>query len=135
MVTLHIICIIITGLGVLYADEQALFWMIGKKNTLPQGHIDVLHIWVSIGLSAVIATGGLLFLKRQYLLHDTTFLTKMVFVAALVINGFFIDKLSTTVTNRPFRELSSRERFPLLVSGAVSFCGWAGAGLCGLLLG
>lgn len=135
MTTIHLTLVIITGLAVLLSDEQAFLWMLGKKDVLAPRFVDVMHIVVSIGLSGIIATGGIMFLSRStYLLHEPVFLTKMVFVGALIINGFFIDRLSITATQKPFRTLSSSERFPLLLSGAVSFSGWMGAGICGLLL-
>jgi len=135
MITLHLSLVILTGLCVLYSDEQAFAWVLGKKNVLSPRLVDILHVVVSIGLSGIIATGGILFLSRSFLLHDPVFLTKMVFVGALIVNGFFIDRLSVTATERPFAQLSKKERMPLLISGAVSVLGWAGAGLCGLLLG
>lgn len=135
MTLIHLTLVILTGLIVIYSDEQAFMWVLGKKHTLNARTIDILHIVVSIGLAGIIATGGLMAIRSlSYFLSDPLFLTKMFFVGALIINGFFIDKLSTTATERPFRELSNRERLPLLVSGAVSVTGWVGAGICGLIL-
>ena len=135
MVALHLACIFVTGLAVLYSDEQALMWVLGKQRTIAPRLVDTLHIIVSIGLATIIATGGLMFLGgASYYLHEPIFITKMVFVGALIINGFLIDRLSVTATEKPFSELSHVQRAPLLISGAVSLTGWVGAGLCGLLL-
>lgn len=135
MLIFHIIALILTSLAVLYTDEKALQWVRGKKETLPVTFIHRAHILVSIGLASIIATGGLMFLSRvDSLLHTQVFLVKMVFVGTLVINGFFINRLAVTATERPFASLSSREKFPLFISGAVSVIAWVGAIICGLLL-
>ncbi len=132
----HILFVIATGVTVLYSDEQALAWFLGKKALLHPKLVQTLHIIVTFGLAGVIITGGMLFLRSSdYYLHDTAFLIKMAFVAALVVNGYFIDTLSAIPTGRTFSSLSHRERLPLYVSGAISFAGWGGALLCGLVLG
>lgn len=135
MILLHIIAIICTGLTVLYTDEKALGWVLGKTQTLSRSFVDRTHVIVSVGLATIIATGGLLFLPRMhYLLNSSVFLVKMCFVGALIVNGFFIDRLAVTATERPFASLSAKEKLPLLISGTVSVVGWIGAALCGLLL-
>lgn len=135
MTFLHVVAIICAGVTVLYTDKLALSWLRGKKQVLDTAVIDRAHIAVSIGLAVIIATGGLLFLPRaEFLLTSPLFAIKMCFVLALIINGFFIDKLATTATERPFSSLSRREKLPLFISGAVSITGWVGAIICGLLL-
>ncbi|MBP7741284.1 MAG: hypothetical protein KA104_01160 [Candidatus Pacebacteria bacterium] len=136
MIILHILAISVTGLTVLYSDEQGLMWMLGKKELLDAKRIELLHTIVSIGLALVILTGGLMALRGlTYYLQNPVFLIKMGFVFVLIVNGLFIGKIASLATTRSFASLTSRERLPLLVSGAASVMGWAGALLAGLLLG
>lgn len=135
MTFLHVVAIIVTGLCVLYSDEQGLMWMLGKKEVLNAKRIAVLHAVVSIGLALVILTGGLKALTAlSYYLSNPLFMVKMGFVVVLIVNGFFIEKLSSLATTRPFAALSKKEQFPLFVSGAASVLGWGGALLLGLLI-
>jgi hypothetical protein len=136
MVLLHILAIFVTGITVMYADEQGLMWMLGKKVTLSERKVEILHALVSVGLALVILTGGLLALRTlEYYLSDTRFLLKMGFVGALVINGFFVGSFSRMATRSSFASLSLRERLPLLISGAISVAGWGGALIAGFMLG
>lgn len=136
MILLHIIAILVTGLAVLYSDEQGIMWMLGKKDLLETKRVEILHVIVSVGLSLVILTGGLMTLRGlEYYIQNPIFLIKMGFVFVLIVNGLFIGKLASLATTRTFASLTSRERLPLLVSGAASVMGWAGALLAGLLLG
>ena len=135
MTFLHVVAIFVTGLCVLYSDEQGLMWMLGKKETLNAKRIEVLHAVVSIGLALVILTGGLKALTAlSYYLSNPLFIVKMGFVLVLIVNGFFIGKLSALATTRTFASLSPKERLPLLVSGAASVLGWGGALILGFLL-
>lgn len=135
MTTIHLVFVIATGLAVLYSDEQALLWVTGRREALSVPRIQALHAGVSVGLGAIIATGGLLFIRAApYYLSEPLFITKLAFVGALIGNGLFIERLSAAVTAHPFRALPRRTRLALLASGAISVTGWAGAALCGLLL-
>jgi hypothetical protein len=132
---LHIISVIGTGMAVFYADEQAFMWIVGKKQRLSARMVRVMHVIVGLGLAALILTGGLLFVDRSaYLLKNPTFLVKMIFVTALIINTFFVERLSHVATVHAFKDLTHQQRFPLFISGAVSLLSWIGAGICGLLI-
>lgn len=136
MILIHIAAICITGLVVLYSDEQGLRWMLGKKEVLDAKRIAFLHSLVSIGLPLIILTGGLMVMPAlDYYLRNPIFLMKMGFVGVLIVNGFFIGKLSTLATTRSFASLTPTERLPLYISGAASVLGWGGAIIGGLLLG
>lgn len=134
MKTLHVLFIILTLLVVAYADEQALRYLFGKKQ-LNTHSLRVVHYLVAIGLALTIITGGFLYLRApSFYLSDTTFIVKMVAVAALIINSAFLDRFSTDAEQRPWTALTPGEKRLLLTSGAVSVLGWATAGICGLLL-
>ena len=135
LLPLHIICIIGTLLLVAYTDEQALLWVLGKKQRLDERKIMFLHHAIAIGLALLLVTGGLLYARAatRYL-ADPTFIIKMVAVAALIINTYFIGKFSPLAITHSFKELTPQQRLPLFISGAVSGIGWVTALVCGLLL-
>lgn len=136
MILLHILVLVLTGLAVLYADEQGFMWILGKRTTLDTHRVEILHVIVSVGIALVILTGGLLALRGlEYYLASSVFMVKMFFVAVLVVNGFFIGSISQVATKRSFASLSAKERLPLMFSGSASVLGWLGALVCGLLLG
>ena len=136
MILIHIFAICITGLVVLYSDEQGLRWMLGKVEVLNARRIAFLHGVVSIGLPLVILTGGLMAVPAlDYYLQNPVFIVKMGFVGVLIVNGLYIGKVASLASTRSFASLTSHERFPLFISGTFSVLGWAGAILGGLLLG
>jgi hypothetical protein len=133
---LHVIFVIATLLAVAYSDEQALMWMLGKKQTLSPSLVATLHTLVSWGLGLLILTGGLLYFRApQAYLSDPTFIVKMVAIAALIINTYVIERLAPIATSGPYSAISRSERTKLFISGAVSVLGWATALFCGFLLG
>ncbi len=135
LTTLHLGIVIVTGLLVLYSDEQALAWVLGKKAQLDGKRIAFLHTIISVGLGALLITGGLLYLRAvPAYLSDTTFIVKLVAIAALILNTYVIERFSHVAISRPFAAVSHRERIPLFISGGISVAGWATAIVCGLLL-
>ncbi len=132
---LHVLFVLATGAVVLYSDEQGFLWIRGKKETIPHEKLKKLHNLVSLGLVCIILSGALLFSREpSYYLAQTDFIVKMVFVLALIVNGFLIGKFTEVAATRSWASLFTRERLPLLISGAVSGLSWGGALLCGLLL-
>jgi len=131
----HVLFVIATAGVVLYADEQGLMWVRGKSALLSQRRLAWLHLLTGLGLAGLIATGGVLFLGHSSpFLQNPFFYTKLVFVVALIVNGFLIERLARVATLRTWASLSSRERLPLIISGGISLVSWIGAGVCGLLL-
>jgi hypothetical protein len=135
LVTIHLTIAILTGLIVLYSDEQAFMWVLGKKTMLERGRISFLHRAVTTGLTLLIITGGLLYADAApAYLSVTLFTTKLVVIFALIVNTYAIHRFSEVALMRSFASLSHRERIPLFITGAVSFAGWATAIICGLLI-
>lgn len=135
MILVHVLAIILTGLLVLFADEQGLVWMLGKKERLSPRRIHLLHVLVSVGLAGIITTGVLMVLPwPEYYLTQMTFQIKMGFVGVLIVNAFFIGHLSHVATTRTFKNVPLTQRALILTSGTVSALGWLGAIVCGLLL-
>jgi hypothetical protein len=132
---LHIIFIVITIAMVLYTDEQALSWVLGRKQYLDAKRVALLHRAIALGLAALLVTGGLMYAQAApAYLSNPTFIVKMVAIAALILNTYAISRFAPVATVRTFKELSSAQRMPLLVSGVVSFVGWAATVLAGLFL-
>ena len=134
MVTVHVLLIIVTGLAVVYADGQGFEWFRGMQKTLSKKKLDILHAVVSLGLSGIILTGGFMFIDRPGLLEDSTFLTKMVFVAVLTVNGLLIGSLASIASTKEFKDVALAKKRLLLLSGSISLICWIGAVTCGLLL-
>jgi len=125
---LHLTVLTFVAVTILRADHMGFEWIIGKRETLDEQTVRKLHRSTWIGLSGMIATGFLMFWPmREYLLGRPQFYTKMFFVLALIGNGFVIGRLQKVALTRPFTELTTREKAPLMISGAVSTLGWLGA--------
>lgn len=135
MPTIHLVIASLTGLTVLYADEQALLWATGRRERFNADTARFLHRVITGGLVLLLITGGLMYIQspRAYL-SLATFDIKMAAVLALILNTYAISRFSEVGVARSFASLSTRERLPLYISGAVSFLGWATAFLCGLLI-
>lgn len=130
--TLHIISIILLVPVILYTDHLGLSWVRGHRETLSLCRLKFLHRTVSIGLLLMLVSGGIMFMGlKEFLLITPAFYAKMTFVGILIINSFFIGKLMCIATERPFRDLSKRERGGLFISGAVSGIAW----VCTIALG
>lgn len=135
LTTVHLGVVFATIFAVLYSDEQAFLWLLGKKERLSAETVRFLHAVVSMGLGLLIITGGLLYMRApEAYLSNPTFLVKMAAVAALIINTYVIERLSPLAISRSYASLSDTERRTLFVSGAVSVAGWSTAILCGYLL-
>ncbi len=133
---IHLVIVIVTILIVLYADEQGLMWMLGKKKVLSAPLLHFLHRAVAVGLGALIISGGFLYTRAPLAyLANITFEVKLVAIVALILNTYAISRFTPIATIRAFGELTQKEKLPLLVSGAVSFAGWFVAAVSGLLLG
>lgn len=128
MIYIHILILLATLAVILQADSLGFAWVRGKVSTLDAALVARLHRYVWFGLAGMIITGATLFLGDvQELQAKPTFWAKMAFVATLIINSFVINRLMTVATKKPYASLSSRERLPLLLSGAVSTIAWLGA--------
>jgi len=113
---------------ILFADHEGFSWVRGKKETLNEKVMTVLHRLVWAGLIAMIATGAIMFWPlKDYLLYTPAFYAKMFFVFVLVVNSFFINRFMRVALERPYVSLTQEERRPLFISGAVSTISWVGA--------
>lgn len=135
MDTVHLVIAIGTGLLVLYADEQAFLWVLGKRALMDEKRVRVLHHAVTSGLALLLLTGGYMYAQAApAYLSIPTFVVKMATVLALILNTYAIGRFSSVALTRPFASLSHAERLPLFITGAISFLGWVTAFVCGLLI-
>ncbi len=135
MSEIHELILFMTLAVVVFADLQGLRWVLGWVSTLSSGIVRVLHFIVYVGLGGMVVTGLIMFSRdSEYLLSNPIFLTKMVFVAALIANSFLIGAHIKVASEKPFASLSSGEKTKLVVSGIVSGVCWVGAMLLGFSL-
>jgi hypothetical protein len=121
---------------ILFADHEGLEWLRGKKETLNPKVIGAVHNLVWAGLIVMILSGLMLaWPLREALVVNVAFYAKVLFVLLLVVNSFFIGKFMHLATEKPFASLTSNERLPLILSGALSGIGWFGAFVSALLMG
>jgi hypothetical protein len=132
---IHIASLCLAGIGIFFADKAAFAWLMGKRETVEHKAVLVAHWIVTTGLVCLILTGLYMFWPlRDYLVGQPLFWLKMLFVAALVINSFFIEHLMDAAVRQSFKSLSWRQKLPLVVSGGVSTLSWLGAGIVALIL-
>lgn len=133
MEEIHLGILLVTVVGILWADHLGFQYFRGQRTTLPALLVTRLHYAVSLGLLGMLVTGTAMAYDRfGYLSSQPVFWLKMFFVAVLVGNALFITRLMQKAFTTPFLELSARERTVLLVSGAASAAGWIGAATIGL---
>lgn len=135
VIYIHLSTLAATAVAILIADKAALSWVRGKRETLSEKRMRLLHYLVGAGLALMILSGAfLLWPLRAFLVTDLAFWTKMAFVLVLVMNSFFIGSLMTLAHRRSFASLAPRERRLVLLSGGVSAIGWAGAFIAALFM-
>lgn len=127
--SLHLLSLAFTVVGIALSDKQAFAWLGGKAQTLDPALLKKYHRWVGLGLALMIATGLMLFYpQREKLLNNNPFfLAKMLAVALLVINVFVIGRFMKVATLKPYASLSAKEKIPLFLSGAISVGCWFSA--------
>ncbi len=135
LLQIHITAVFTTLTLVVAADSHGLLWILGKMQTLPEKRMRFFHYATWIGLVVIISAGASMFITYpEYLLSLTAFKFKMLFVAFLLVNAFFIGKHLHIATSQPFASLPFKEKRILLISGLVSTAGWIGAYTCAQFL-
>jgi hypothetical protein len=134
MFAVHIFAVLFSLCVVFLADKDALAWVMGWKQTLGTKRVAIYHWLTWAGLLSVIGSGAYLALPQlSYLLTQPLFIMKILFVAILFINAILIGRFAKIATERAFSALTWEETMPLFVSGAISFFGWSGAAVLGLI--
>jgi len=132
---LHLLSLAFVVVTIFLADREAFAWIRGRKITLDAVRVGKLHRRMWLGLLFMIATGLLMAWENfGALFAFPLFRLKMFFVAALIINGLFIGKLMYVTAVRSYSSLSTQEKIPLFLAGAISAISWLGAAGSALLL-
>ena len=131
---LHLLALAVSAVFILAADHAGWQYFRGTKATLPLTRITFYHRAVWVGLLGMILTGALLLVEDPDVLEEGAFYVKLLMVAALVVNGVLIGKLSHVAATTPFANLDQHTRAKLLLSGVVSASCWLGAALIGFLV-
>lgn len=125
ILTLHLVLLIITAPAILYADHMGFQYMTGRILTVNAKKVAWVHWTVSLGLLLLVITGILVTIPLwAIMLKNPLFYAKLALVVTLTINGFFINTLMKKATTTAYVNLSDSEKKFLIVSGAVSACGW-----------
>lgn len=125
---LHLLSLLYVAWNIVHADHMGFLWIRGKVLKLDEKKVYKYHKGSWIGLSLMITTGLLLFWSmREFLLTRPQFYVKMAFVITLIVNGLVIGSLQKTATTKTFNSLTTQEKIPLFVRGAVSTLAWLGA--------
>jgi hypothetical protein len=131
----HLIILAYAVWTIIQADRMAMSWVFGKSRTLDAKKVNRHHRNVWIALSGMIVTGLLMFWPlREFLLTRPQFYAKMAFVLTLVINGFIIGRLQNVAIEKPYAELTLKEKLPLFLSGGISGLCWILAAIGGFYL-
>lgn len=121
--------------AIVYADILGIAWIRSRTQVLDGPTLQRLHYWIYFCLLGIIITGVIMLSERAALLGNPVFITKMVFVLALVMNSLVISWHMGVASSKSYAVLAQGERRILHASAAVSIIGWVGAIACGLLLG
>lgn len=133
MAEVHLGILLVTAIGILWADHLGFQYFRGQRVTLPAVLVTRLHYAVLVGLVGMLTTGATMAFDRwTYLSVQPVFWLKMGFVAVLVVNSFFIGALMRLATTTSFASLTISQKSRLLASGALSGLGWVGAATIGL---
>ncbi len=133
MEEVHLGVLLVTVVGILWADHVGFQYFRGQRQTLPAVLLTRLHYAVLLGLVGMLVTGGIMAADRfTYLSAQPVFWLKMGFVAVLVINAICIGTLMRVATETPFASLPRAQKLILSISAALSGLSWAGAAIIGL---
>ena len=135
LVTIHVGILLITAWNIFKADHLGFKWIRGSILKLKEEEVMKYHERVFFGLILMVITGFLLFApKGVRLLASNAFYIKMIFVGALLLNSFAINRLSKISIKNTFAELSFKQKLPLIISGGVSTISWLGAFIAAFFL-
>ncbi len=135
MLWVHLGILLYTALVILYTDHLGWQYFRGTKQTLDSRLVGRLHVAVWAGLIGMILSGAYMAWPAfSILLVQPLFIAKMGFVALLVVNAWFIGSLISVATTTPYASLTTKQKTPLMVSGALSTISWISAAVTAVLL-
>ncbi len=128
LLPVHVGILLFIFWNIFKADHSAFSWMRGKLEILDFNKMMKFHTNIFYGLIGMTITGiGLFIPLREKLSASPAFKFKMAFVVVLFINSFVIYKFMPVASEKKYSELSTKQKLPLIISGAVSTMSWVGA--------
>lgn len=128
LLPVHVGILLFIFWNIFKADHSAFSWMRGKLAILDANKMMKFHHNIFYGLIGMTITGiGLYIPLREKLSASPAFKFKMAFVIVLFINSFVIYKFMPVASNKKYSELTTKEKLPLILSGAISTLSWIGA--------
>lgn len=130
----HVLLLLAALLTVLITDACGLVYLIGWRQRMNGVCLRLKHGFITSMGAAAVGTGLLLVVSRPEVLTQMVFWMKMVFVAALFVNGWLMGRKIPWLTSGPFRTLAPRARWSLALGSMASLVFWIGASLLGLMI-
>lgn len=132
---IHAATILLLMPTILYADSIGLAWVRGVTPVVSKRELAFVHRVVFVGLTLMVLSGALMaYPYLGFLLSERSFLLKMPFVLALIVNGIFIERSLEVAALRPYASLTDAEKRKLHVFGAISSISWLTAIACGFFI-
>jgi hypothetical protein len=129
---LHI-SVILSAIGlVLLNDFIGLFWALGLKQQFSEQSLRIQHRVIGVAFIAAIGTGIAASIAKPEVLRHNGFWIKMIFVATIGLNGWFMGKKCQTLAQHRFRTLPSRTKVSISLSVILSLFLWLATALIGL---
>ena len=121
-------------LALLITDICGLVYLIGLRQRMNGICLRIKHALIASACAATIGTGLLLVASNPEVMAQRFFWMKMVFVAALCLNGWLIGRKIPLLTSGPFSTLGRRARWILAFGSMASIMLWIGAAFLGLMI-
>lgn len=134
LLSLHVDLILIALAAVLITDACGLFYLFGWRKRMNGICLRIKHGLIASMCAATVGTGILLILKNPEVMAQKIFWLKMVFVAALCVNGWLIGRKIPLLTSGPFQALTRGSRWTLVLGSMMSFLFWIGTAILGLMI-
>jgi len=126
MTLVHLMAMCAAFVFIVCADNQAVAWMRGAKQTLDKKTMHWLHSITWVALILLVVSGVWLLSSRTYLLSEPWFILKLLFVGMLVTNAVLIGRLMPVAFEHSYASRNFSEKLPLFVSAFVSTVSWLG---------
>lgn len=134
LLSLHILFLLSALLAVLITDACGLVYLIGLRKRMNGICLKIKHGLIASACAATVGTGLLLVILKPDVMAHSVFWMKMLFVAALCVNGWLIGRKIPLLTSGPFKTLGRRARWSLAFGSMASLMLWMGAAFLGLMI-
>lgn len=123
---LHGISLLFILFTLALAYREGYEWWKGRKETLDARRVTRLHHRAWLGIVLMLATGfGTFWSHHAEFMAKWQFHAKMGTIVVVIINCLVITKLMSTASKQSFKNLSSSQRLPIIISATIATIGWA----------